>query len=39
MKVSDVNVEDKKDEEPRSSPNLVIQPMAIGGSNEIEETD
>ena len=43
LKVSDVNEEDKEEEEPRSSPNLVIQPMAIGGPNEImqegEETN
>ena len=43
LKVSDVNEEEKEEEEPRSSPNLVIQPMAIGGPNEImqegEETN
>ena len=43
LKVSDVNEEDKEEEVPRSSPNLVIQPMAIGGMNEVmqdgEETN
>ena len=43
LKVSDVNEEEKEEEVPRSSPNLVIQPMAIGGPNEImqegEETN
>ena len=36
LKVSQIEEEeDKEVEEPRLSPNLVIQPMALGGPNEV----